>query len=64
MTIQKILKTKPEACKILLDFGLGCAGCELGAVETLEEGARAHGLSDEEIQDLVKLINSDKMINR
>ena len=59
MTIQEILKTKPEACKILLNFGLGCAGCELGAIETLEEGAKAHGLSDKEIQDLVDLINSE-----
>jgi len=64
MPISKIIKLKPRSARILLDFGLGCAGCELSAVETLEEGAKAHGLSDNEIKDLVQLINSDKLDNR
>ena len=61
MTIKEVIDIRPEACKILMDYGLGCAHCELGAVETLEEGAKGHGLTEKEIQELVDLINSDKI---
>lgn len=61
MTIKAILDMKPGANEILQDFGLGCVHCELGNVETLEEGAKGHGLTDEEIQQLVDLINSDNI---
>lgn len=58
ITIKAILDIKPDAHKILHDFGLGCAHCELGSVETLEEGARGHGLNDEEIGELVEKIKA------
>ena len=54
MTIKDILKAKPHACKILMDYGLGCAHCELGAVETLEEGCKGHGLSEDEVVSLIE----------
>ena len=59
MTIKAILDMKPRAHEILRDFGLGCVQCELNNFETLEEGAKGHGLTDSEIQELVDLINSD-----
>lgn len=58
MTIADIIKKNPKAQDILLKFGLGCVNCGLGAVETLEEGALAHGLSESEIKDLMELLNS------
>lgn len=61
ITIKAILDIKPGAHKILHDFGLGCVHCELGNFETLEEGARGHGLTDKEILELVDLINSDNI---
>ncbi|MFC1733518.1 DUF1858 domain-containing protein [candidate division KSB1 bacterium] len=61
MTIKAILDMKPGAHEVLRDFGLGCVDCELGNFETLEEGARGHGLTDEEIQQLVDMINSDRI---
>ena len=60
-TIKAILDMKPGSHEILKDFGLGCIDCELGNVETLEEGARGHGLTDEEIEQLVEMINSDNI---
>lgn len=59
MTIKEILEIKPEARQILLDYGLTCAGCELGDFETLEEGAAGHGLTENEVQEMVNLINSN-----
>lgn len=63
MTIAEIMRKNPKSQEILLKFGLGCAGCSLGSVETLEEGAKAHGLSENEVDDLVELLNTDKLIS-
>jgi hybrid cluster-associated redox disulfide protein len=57
ITIDEIIKANPSAIFILEQFGLGCAHCGLGTFETLEEGAKAHGLSDIEIKKLVEMIN-------
>ncbi len=54
MTIKEILKLKPKACNILMSYGLKCAHCELGAVGTLKEGCRGHGLSENEVITLVE----------
>ena len=61
MTIAAIIEQKPKALNVLMDYGLGCAHCELGAVETLKEGANGHGLTDKEVHELVDLINSNKL---
>ncbi len=61
MTIKAILDINPKAHEILRSFGLGCIDCELGNFETLEEGAIGHGLTEGEIEELVNLINSDKL---
>ncbi len=60
-TIKAILDVKPGAHEILRDFGLGCVDCELGNFETLEEGALGHGLTEAEIEELVEMINSDRI---
>ncbi len=53
MTIGEILKANPKSLSILQEYGLGCAGCALNTLETLEEGAKAHGLSEKEISEIV-----------
>ncbi len=58
MTIQEILKANPHSVRIFKGFGLSCATCELGALETLEEGAKGHGLTTEELERLLKALNS------
>ena len=57
MNITEIIKKNPKAQDILLKFGLGCANCGLGAVETLEEGAKAHGLSVKEVNELLNKLS-------
>jgi len=42
---------------ILLEAGLGCVGCPMMSQETIEQGCKAHGLSNEEIDELIKKIN-------
>lgn len=58
MTIEEIIKLHPKASGVLMEYGLGCANCELGSVETLEEGAKGHGLTEIEIRELTHRINS------
>jgi len=58
MTLGEIVQNFPHAGALLAEAGLHCIGCHISAFETLEQGCRAHGLSEKEIDDLVKKINS------
>lgn len=55
--LSEILKAKPEAVEILFESGMGCCGCPMAQMETLDDGCKAHGMSDEEIDELVKKLN-------
>ena len=57
MTIADIIKANPKAEEVFEKYGLHCANCELGKVETLEEGAKGHGLTEKEVEEMVELIN-------
>jgi len=53
-----IVEKYPKAADILADkYQLHCIGCFAAAFETLEEGAKAHGMSKKEIGELLKEIN-------
>ncbi len=47
-----------EIAELLMDTGIGCLGCSSAAFESLEDGLKNHGMSDAEIDDLVKRINT------
>ncbi len=49
----------PEVSGILLDYGLHCVGCIANTYDSLEAGARIHGYSDEEIQEMVDRVNKE-----
>lgn len=57
MTMQDIVDTYPEVIPILLEYGLGCIGCGLSSVETLEEGVMVHGLDIDELNNILKDCN-------
>ncbi|MEA3430963.1 MAG: DUF1858 domain-containing protein [Nanoarchaeota archaeon] len=57
MTFGDIMRVCPECSEILLSYGLHCIGCHVAAFETLEQGCKAHGLSDEQVEEMVKKIN-------
>ena len=46
-----------NATEVLLDYGLHCVGCALSPFDTLEQGAKLHGKSEEEIDEMVERIN-------
>ncbi|MBS3163597.1 DUF1858 domain-containing protein [Candidatus Woesearchaeota archaeon] len=57
MSIEDILNKCPDAAEVMFSGGLHCVGCHVAASESLEDGAKAHGLSDKQIADMVKEIN-------
>ena len=54
MTFNEVIKKNPEAIEILLKKGMHCIGCPMAQMESLEQGALAHGLNPDK---LVKELN-------
>jgi len=50
-----------DAAKILEDRGMHCFGCPFASIESLEEGAKAHGLDADE---LIDELNQKKKISK
>lgn len=51
--MEEIASLHPLVPEILAAYGLHCVGCAYSTIETLEEGAAAHGLSDDDITMLL-----------
>ncbi|MDQ2866313.1 MAG: P-loop NTPase [Candidatus Eremiobacteraeota bacterium] len=47
--IRELVERLPIAVDVLTQFGLGCSGCGVSKYETIEQGAKAHGLRTEPI---------------
>jgi hybrid cluster-associated redox disulfide protein len=47
--IKELVSALPIAAEVLTGFGLGCSGCGVSKYETIEQGAKAHGLRVEPI---------------
>lgn len=53
MLISEALKLHPKAVEIFFKYNLGCVGCMVAAGESVEAGAKAHGVNpDDLINDL------------
>lgn len=57
MSIREIIDRVPDSAEVIMQGGLHCLGCAMAHFETFEEGARAHGLSDKKIEDIIAKIN-------
>ena len=47
----------PSAEEVLLDYGLHCAGCFANSFDSVEAGAKAHGMTDAEIDEMLERVN-------
>jgi hybrid cluster-associated redox disulfide protein len=61
--IGALIEENPEMNDVLYEYGLYCGNCFAAGFDTLEEGAKSHGLEDEEIEELIKELNK-KMKNK
>jgi len=55
--IIEMIKKYPETAQALFDLGIHCVGCHAASFETLEQGFKGHGLTDEQIEKAVKELN-------
>jgi hydroxylamine reductase len=55
--IGEILEKNPEKAALLMNAGMGCVGCPMAQMETIEEGCSAHGISEKDIDNLVEELN-------
>ena len=53
MNVLEIIALHPEASDILAAYGLHCHNCVFSTMDSLDEGARAHGLTDDDIENIV-----------
>ena len=56
-SINHLIEEHPEAAEILMAYGLHCVNCHFSDLDTMEDGAAMHGISDEEMQLMIKDVN-------
>lgn len=57
MTLGEVVGKYPKAIGPMLKRGMHCVGCHVAAFETVEQGAKAHGMGDKEIGEMLKEMN-------
>jgi len=55
--IKDVLDKHPKTAEVFLAFGLHCVGCMASGFDTIEQGAKIHGFSDDDIKDLLDELN-------
>ncbi len=62
--MNQLLMERPELAGMLLSSGMGCMGCPMAQMETLEDGMRAHGMTPKEIDNLIEKMNEEAWGNK
>ncbi len=57
LKIEEVLKLRPNAPAIMTKYGFPCVGCPMTQMETLEDGAKKHGISGDKFEQFLKEIN-------
>ncbi len=57
MILGEIVARYPKTAKIMLEYGLHCVGCGANELDTVYAGCKAHGMADEEIDELIDRLN-------
>lgn len=57
MTIGDVVAKYPAVIEPLQSAGVHCVGCHVSYHETLEQGFKGHGMSDEEVETVINKLN-------
>lgn len=57
MNLGQVVFDYPQLAEVLLDFGLHCVGCFASSFDTIEMGAKVHGMTNEEIDEMIVRLN-------
>lgn len=55
--LSEIVGESPRTAELLSEYGLHCVNCFASTFDTLETGAQVHGMSDEEMEQMIDEIN-------
>ncbi len=55
MTFKEVLEMGPETVRVFIKYNMGCVGCAAAKFESIEQGAKAHGIS---LDDLLRDLNA------
>lgn len=64
MKVADIVEQYPGAAEIMAEYGLHCYSCEIGGVESLQEGVAMHGLDDDMLNALIADLNESLLSSR
>ena len=57
-TIGEIVEKHPEVVETLMSFGVHCVGCHVSPFESLEDGFKGHGMTEEDVNEAVMQLNN------
>jgi len=60
MTIEDLVSKYPDSVGVLMESGMGCVGCAIAGMETIEQGAQAHGIDVENLMKKLKKVCKDE----
>ena len=60
MTFAELIEKDSDAANKLAEKGLFCGGCPMAQLETIEDGAKAHGLDPDKLIEELKKKKVDK----
>lgn len=55
MTFKEVLDIGPEMVQVFVKYNMGCVGCAAAKFESIEQGAKAHGIN---LDDLLRDLNA------
>lgn len=55
----EVVRQYPKTAEIMLEYGLHCAGCFANAFDSVEQGAAVHGMSEEEMEEMIFRLNEE-----
>lgn len=60
MNIAKLIEEYPETAQVLREHGLGCVGCAIAGMESIEQAAMSHGIEAEKlVSDLKEKVKEE-----
>jgi len=57
LTLGEVVSKFPDAVPVMLNYGLHCVGCHVATFETVEQGAKAHGMAENDIEKMLVEMN-------
>ncbi|MFH1638345.1 MAG: DUF1858 domain-containing protein [Candidatus Woesearchaeota archaeon] len=61
MAIGEVVAKHPDTVEVFMKHGMHCVGCAIASMETVEQGAKAHGMDIKKLMgDLNKAVEKKK----